>query len=334
MTFKFNYMSQMNDIKNYFAALIIGKNVIDTLQNTIESVRPYCTQIVYVDTGSDDGTPELAAKLGAELYFFKWNNNFSEARNFGLTFIRTDWVLSIDSDEVFIGDNLSNYLNFIQNQSVGGLTVNIKNYINPSDLSNYTIHKYTRIFRKDSSIRFTGKIHEQIRDSIENKGLEIINTEIYIEHFGYLNNNPEKQQRNLYLLNEELQNDDNNIFIKYHLASTEFSMGDFLNAKKHFQDILDSPLLSLEQNELVRIHLAQIALNNNQFEDVNNLLSYNFELKENQALRIFILAAVNMITHNFEKAKELYENPILQSSSSIDKAIVNQALEIINSIQL
>jgi glycosyltransferase involved in cell wall biosynthesis len=324
----------MNNIKQYLAALIIGKNVISSIQNTIESVKPYCSQIVFVDTGSDDGTPEFVSKMGAEIFFFKWIDDFSEARNFGLKFIRTDWILSIDSDEQLIGDNINNYFDLLQNDSIGGLTVNINNLINPSDTSNYTIHKYTRIFRKHFNIRFKGKIHEQIRDSIENTGFEIIDTDISINHLGYLNNNPQKQIRNLELLNNELRDNDNDVYLKYHLASTEFSMGDLKSARTHFQDILDSSFLSLTQNEMVRIRLAQIALNDNRFEDVFDLLSSPFDDKENEGLRLFVLAAAYMSSNNFKMAKELYENPILQNASSVDKSIVNQALAIINTLQI
>ena len=55
-------------------------------------------EIVIADTGSVDGTLEIASQHADALLSFSWCNDFSAARNFVLEHAHGDWVLSIDAD--------------------------------------------------------------------------------------------------------------------------------------------------------------------------------------------------------------------------------------------
>ena len=89
------------------ALLMIIKNETENITNSILSVKNIVDQSVVVDTGSQDDSPQLASRLGAEVYFKNWNDNFADARNFGLSHVREKWVLSLDADE-FIDENSVN----------------------------------------------------------------------------------------------------------------------------------------------------------------------------------------------------------------------------------
>ena len=64
---------------------MIVKNEMDCLQRCLESLTPLreaipC-EVVIADTGSTDGTRELAAQYADILFDFTWSNDFSAARN-------------------------------------------------------------------------------------------------------------------------------------------------------------------------------------------------------------------------------------------------------------
>lgn len=63
---------------------IIAQNEEANLSRCLKSVQNICDQIVVVDTGSADNTPILAAKYGANVFFHKWRNDFSDAKNFAI----------------------------------------------------------------------------------------------------------------------------------------------------------------------------------------------------------------------------------------------------------
>lgn len=78
---------------------MIVRNEEATLQRCLESAQDI------VDTGSTDKTKEIARSFGAKIYDFKWNNDFSEARNFALAKATKDWCLILDADEYIIKGN-------------------------------------------------------------------------------------------------------------------------------------------------------------------------------------------------------------------------------------
>jgi len=80
------------------------KNEARNLPRCLERLSRF-QKVVVVDSGSDDGTEEVAASCGAEVVQFRWDGKFPKKRNWFLENhdLPTDWVLFLDADE-FITD--------------------------------------------------------------------------------------------------------------------------------------------------------------------------------------------------------------------------------------
>ncbi len=78
---------------------MIAKNEEDNIERALMSVRPVVDEMIVVDTGSTDRTKEIAQALGANVYDFKWTNDFSAARNFSFSKASGRWILVLDADE-------------------------------------------------------------------------------------------------------------------------------------------------------------------------------------------------------------------------------------------
>jgi len=63
------------------------------------SVKGLADEIVVIDMESDDGTPEIAKKLGAKVFRHKRLNYVEPSRNFGISKTTGDWILILDPDE-------------------------------------------------------------------------------------------------------------------------------------------------------------------------------------------------------------------------------------------
>ncbi len=81
------------------SACLIMKDEAENLEACLESIRPLVDEIVVHDTGSSDGSVELARSLGAIVVEGSWRDDFAWARNEALDRARGAWVLSIDLDE-------------------------------------------------------------------------------------------------------------------------------------------------------------------------------------------------------------------------------------------
>ena len=81
------------------SASLIIKNEEEMLPKCLKSIKGV-DEIIIVDTGSTDKSIEIAKAAGAKVYTnYKWNDNFSEARNESKKHCTGDWLLIIDGDE-------------------------------------------------------------------------------------------------------------------------------------------------------------------------------------------------------------------------------------------
>jgi glycosyltransferase involved in cell wall biosynthesis len=78
---------------------IIVKNEVDRLERTLKAVLSLSNDIIVIDSGSTDGTQELATTLGAKVIHNDWQG-FGPQKRFGEEQCQYDWLLNIDADEV------------------------------------------------------------------------------------------------------------------------------------------------------------------------------------------------------------------------------------------
>ena len=79
------------------SVILLVKNERDRLPAALESVR-WADDVVVADTGSTDGTRELAEESGARVVALPWEG-FVASRNRALQEAKHDWVLFLDADE-------------------------------------------------------------------------------------------------------------------------------------------------------------------------------------------------------------------------------------------
>ena len=76
---------------------VITLNEVDRLEACLRSV-PFADEILVLDSGSTDGTLELARDLGARVVSTDWPGHVAQ-KNRALEMAAGDWVLSLDADE-------------------------------------------------------------------------------------------------------------------------------------------------------------------------------------------------------------------------------------------
>ena len=76
---------------------IICLNEADNIERCIRSV-PFADDVVVVDSGSTDGTLDIARRLGARVFIEEWRGYRDQKRR-ATELAKNDWVLSLDADE-------------------------------------------------------------------------------------------------------------------------------------------------------------------------------------------------------------------------------------------
>lgn len=77
---------------------IITLNEERNIEDCIKSLQQVCDEIVVVDSGSTDSTVAIAESLGARVVVQSYLGDGFQ-KNVALSYVHSDWVLSIDADE-------------------------------------------------------------------------------------------------------------------------------------------------------------------------------------------------------------------------------------------
>lgn len=80
------------------SVVLITKNEAHNIRECLESVS-WCDRAIIVDSGSTDGTLDIARAMGAEVHETTTWPGFGPQKNLALSKARSEWVLSIDADE-------------------------------------------------------------------------------------------------------------------------------------------------------------------------------------------------------------------------------------------
>ena len=178
---------------------LIVKNEEKILEKFLKNLKNYVDEIIIVDTGSKDKTKEIAKKFTKKVFDFKWNDDFSKARNFSIEKATQPWILVLDPDEVIEKKDLTKLKELTKQKNSGrefSRSIELKE---KSDILGYRIiqksyHKnklisvrgICRLFKNNKNIKFIYPIHETVRNSIKELG-KIGKTGIIIKHYPKLN---------------------------------------------------------------------------------------------------------------------------------------------------
>lgn len=87
-----------NQLVMSLSVILITKNEAANIRACLESVC-WADELIVVDSGSTDGTADIAREMGAQVYIHADWPGFGPQKNRALSYASKDWVFSIDADE-------------------------------------------------------------------------------------------------------------------------------------------------------------------------------------------------------------------------------------------
>ncbi|WP_028550515.1 glycosyltransferase family 2 protein [Paenibacillus sp. UNC451MF] len=291
---------------------IIIKNESELLPQCLESVKD-ADEIIVVDTGSDDGSDEIAKAYGAKVIYEKWDHSFSAPRNEALRYAATDWIIYVDADECLI-DGVEAIRTLLQNSNAEAYSVLIENVLGPS-LEDRLFHRAVRIFRSGRGFAFRGAIHEDIGQSIVEKygAASIQDSSLLLRHYGYLPqrmSSRNKMERNEALLKKELAEQPLNPFYLYHMGITCCQGGRLEEAKAYMsRALVHTPDSASFRPTLVR-DLIKILIEQQSSIHAEMMLRKELRTYPDYAELYFLLGQALEIQGHFEAALEAFHNAV------------------------
>lgn len=222
------------DARATVSLCMIARDSANTIGAALDSIRPWVDELIVVDTGSMDDTPEIARRCGAKVFRFDWCDDFSAARNESLRHATGDWVLWMDTDDTIDqanGQKLRTLADGPHDPATAGYVMQV-HCPGPGEeaASDVTVVDHVKLFRNSPDLRFDGRIHEQILPAIRAMGGNVKWTDIFVVHSGY-DHSPEgqdrKRQRDLRILHRELEERPGHPFTLFNLGMTCVDIGQY-----------------------------------------------------------------------------------------------------------
>lgn len=183
---------------------MIVRNAEKDLPRCLSSVAGVVNEMIIADTGSSDGTREIAARYQAHVLQIPWEDDFAKARNRALQGVTAEWVLALDADEELDPEGGIKIPNLVLRADVAGYLVTIRNYVsgmherlwdrpakpNDSQLESakaypaFVEHENVRLFRRDPRVYFVGRVHETVGHRICETGGKLAKAGFSLHHFG------------------------------------------------------------------------------------------------------------------------------------------------------
>lgn len=137
------------------SVVMIVKNEEAVLARCLESVKE-ADEIVICDTGSTDGTVEIAKRFTDKVFTdYTWAEDFSAARNHAKGKATGSWILSIDADEVLVSP-------FSEVRAAAALTFMAANVLMTAEGNPEQRFWFPRFFRNSPQVWWVGAVHNHL----------------------------------------------------------------------------------------------------------------------------------------------------------------------------
>ena len=170
---------------------MIVRNERENLPRCLDSLRDLADELIIVDTGSTDGTPDVAAQYGARVLSFPWRDDFAAARNHALAAAECSTILWLDADEVLPFESLEEVSALVRaSETASPAAKGTAHWVTIEDLhdddTGRRLTHQLRMVPNRVGVHFEGAVHEEIQPSLIRLGIPSLPAHsIHLLHDGH-----------------------------------------------------------------------------------------------------------------------------------------------------
>lgn len=181
---------------------VIAKNEAHSIGEMLTSVRGLVSESIVVDTGSTDGTQEIATRHGARVIESAWPGDFAAARNVSLAHAKAPWIFVLDADERLDAASVATIHDAVRGERRGffierhhfvpalheplARSLSTDHPARALGAEGFFVTRDLRLFPNDDRVRFVGAVHESVEDALFVAGFPSDRLEATIAHLGPL----------------------------------------------------------------------------------------------------------------------------------------------------
>lgn len=209
-----------NNLLPFTVSIICSENDANKyLNNCLQYIAPIFSQInILINKISDYETDIIKVKKEGNINVYNCainELNFASLRNKIDAYARSEWIISLDADDILHFD-INEFARIAKlPKNIGGVVVDTLVYNGDNEL---TVAPQVKIYR-NNGYRWQYRVHEQIHQAIT-KNEQLTKSTISIKHIGYIGDEAHymaKTRRNIDLCLKELS-ENHSKHIEFHLA--------------------------------------------------------------------------------------------------------------------
>ncbi|MDF9612853.1 glycosyltransferase [Bacillus cereus] len=254
---------------------IIVKDEEKKLEKCLASIDGIPDEIIIVDTGSTDQTKKIASIWTPKVFDFKWNDNFSDARNFSFNQATMDYILWLDADDILLPEDYRKLLSLKQELKENYDVVSMIYHAGFDQYNNViTSIRRNRIVKREKNLKWYGVVHE---DLDINNTYNTYESDIVVTHTKKPTD--EISSRNLKIYENFFKNNKNKMNLQdmFHYARELHSHKQYRQAITLYSKCLKSKEIQLQHRLFVMHKLASCYYLIGNFEKEKEITLYSLE---------------------------------------------------------
>jgi len=253
--------------------IMIVRNEIANLKQSLSPVAASFDEAVVVDTGSRDGSQEFCRQLGAIVVETSWSHDFAEARNISIKHAKADWLFWLDADNGVDAEQVGLLRRSLPDRSA---IIRAQEVVVPGGQRLWQ----KRCFPNSPEVCFQGKVHEQL---LHPTHWPLLDSGVEIRHWGYAE--PAQVEAKgvyyKYLLQESLRTNPDDYYARFQLARCHWNLREKEEAERQLRLMLDdanarrgNPELWAHGHHLLADLLRQSGQNAGAMNTLNQILKH------------------------------------------------------------
>ena len=179
------------------SVFIITLNEAKYLEQVLKPLSQF-DEVIVVDSGSTDGTTDIAVNAGATLIHQEWLG-FAKQKQFAMEQCRNEWVLNLDGDEVVSDTFIMELQQAVSSQEFDAVRVFFEDVFWGKNMSAKSAKRsIVRCFKKSAvNYPMDRKVHENV---VLPKGSRVKKLKTLVTHYGYASTHILMEKQNKYSL--------------------------------------------------------------------------------------------------------------------------------------
>ncbi|MFH1061024.1 MAG: tetratricopeptide repeat protein [Pseudomonadota bacterium] len=213
--------------------MMILRDEAANLPRSLVPVAGCFDEVVVVDTGSLDDTPNICAQLGAKVFRRPWDDDFAAARNHAIAQASAAWLLWLDGDNAVTPAEVQALRRLLP--TGGPAIIWAQEQVVPSGERLWQ----KRCFPRRPEVRFAGRVHEQLEHPPDWPNLAAPMT---ILHWGYVDPQRVRAKGAYYLslLEQSLKQSPDDYYLNYQAGRCLWNLGRLPAAAGHLRQVAAS----------------------------------------------------------------------------------------------